>query len=79
MAADRSTTNINLRKTFGAVAILLVLGLVWLAFFGGSGPASAGGQDFLSSSSSPLASTGAGFQTLDPAFWLRLQPQAWLT
>lgn len=68
MAANHNTTKINLRKTFGAVAILLVLGLVWLALFGGSGPASAGGQDFLSSSSSPLALTGAGFRTLDPAF-----------
>ena len=67
MAANRTTTKINLRRTFGAVAILLVLGLLWLAFFGGSGPASEGGQDFISPSASPLAATGAGFQPLDPA------------
>jgi len=66
MAANRTTTKINLRWTFGAVAILLALGLLWLAFFGGSGPASVGGQDFISPSTSPLASTGAGFQPLGP-------------
>ena len=67
MAVNYSTRKINLRRTFGTVAILLVLGLLWLAFFGGSGPPSAGGQDFISPSASPLASTGAGFPSLDPA------------
>ena len=67
MAANGNTPKINLRRTFGAVAILLVLGLFWLAFFGGSGPAPMGGQDSLGQSGSPLASAGAGSQPLAPA------------
>ena len=67
MAAIRTAPRINLSRTFGAVAILLVLGILWLAFFESAGPSSPGGQDFLGPSDSPLASTGAGFQTQDTA------------
>ena len=64
MAAINSAPRINLRRAFGSVAVLLVLGLLWLAFFGGGSPASTEGQDFLGPSSSPLESTGIGFQPI---------------
>ena len=67
MAAINSAPRINLRRTFGSVAVLLVLGLLWLAFFGGGSPSSTEGQDFLGPSSSPLESTGIGFQPIDSA------------
>ena len=67
MAAIRIKPGINLRRTFGAVAIFLVLGILWLAFFESAGPSSPGGQDFLNPSNRPLASTGAGFQPLETA------------
>ena len=65
MAAIQTTPRINLRRTFGAVAILLVLGLLWLVFFGGVSPSPTGGKDVFGPSGSPLVSTGAGFQLLD--------------
>ena len=67
MAANPTTRKTNLCRTIGTVAILVVLGLLWLAFFGSSSQSSKGGQDFISPSASPLASAGAGFQPLDPA------------
>ena len=67
MAATHTTTKTNLHRTFGAVAILLALGILWLAFFGGGTQSSTGGRDFLGPSGSPLASISAGIQPIDSA------------
>ncbi|PKB73427.1 MAG: hypothetical protein BZY75_01925 [SAR202 cluster bacterium Io17-Chloro-G7] len=65
MVAYHNTRKSNLRWTFGIVAAIFAVGIVWLTFFGGSGPSTDGGQDFISPIASPLASIGAGFQDQD--------------
>lgn len=67
MAAIQRSQGVSLRETFGTVAVLLVLGLLWLAFFGAGSSPYKGGQDSIGTSGATVASTGNGFQPMDPA------------
>ena len=67
MAAIQRSPGVSLRKTFGTVAVLLVLGLLWLAFFRAGSSPYKGVQDSIGTSGGKVASTGIGFQPMDAA------------
>ena len=65
MAVIQRSAGAGLRKTFDIAAVLLVLGLLWLAFIEAGSSSYKSGQDFMGPSGGAVASTGIGFQPAD--------------